>query len=211
MQFASTEGFSFTFHVYVWKTFRREEFCLKDNGEGKRKIVATIEEKSKSKLSAYMMLNITLPEDLDRFLFVPVPVIGGDANCELLISGGCWFCCVCCCCCDCCCCCCGLLAATCTEPGLAALSAIFLPFFSFPFFLFPPRFIRLSIRVANFSPLSRKECSFSLQTSINDSRDIFLALGGEKNAIRNVIGCHTVPVFAPWLDASRRDSTRPGE
>lgn len=89
----------------------------------------------KDLIDAHRILNISLPEDLDRFLFVPVPVIGGDASCELLMSGGCCVCCVCCCCgccgccdcCDCCdcCCCCGLFAATCTEPGLAALSAIF--------------------------------------------------------------------------------------
>lgn len=56
---------------------------------------------------------------------IPVPVIGGDASCELLISGGCGVVCgvVAGCCGVCCCGCCGLLVAT--ALGLPALSAIF--------------------------------------------------------------------------------------
>lgn len=66
------------------------------------------------------------------WLGIPVPVIGGDASCELLMSEGCdvalcdWVCCVDCCCAGCCavdCCCCwGLLPPS--ALGLPALSAI---------------------------------------------------------------------------------------
>lgn len=135
----------------------------------------------------------SLPEGLDRFLFVPVPVIGGDANCELLISGGCWFCCVCCCCCDCCCCCCGLFAATCTLPGLAALSAIF---FSFSLSLSPPFRFHGTVSLFLFSSFF----SFPFQIF---TTTFFSTARGMRNAIRMRSVRHTVSE----LDATSRCRT----
>lgn len=54
---------------------------------------------------------------------IPVPVIGGDASWELLMSGGCWVVCCCVCCCCACCCCGGLFEAA--AAGLPSFSAIF--------------------------------------------------------------------------------------